>query len=553
MDLCYRFIADVFDTETVDPYNFIKNKELDLDAILAHNSLKLNMLYSIVWNCIYNTYPSKYDYRDYLARTANTQQHDVSMIMQSFWILKMVAFDMNALQKKISSLLQHLSNPEFVKTKILEKWYYRYYPHFPDPSSVSKSIFHTYITHVKKVDISTGDPPIFDQLPSGNIDYHPTFNLKYGTELERLQYMIHKDIHFCRRLVQNGMIIVEDKDNPHPDAAILADVLEIELVLEYDSIKSMLPFIPKIAKAIINLTPYQILNASFEVKDLIDFSDNDFKKVYYKALINQSRELVYFKYVLDYFKKHPDAIAATEEYDTFAKKRDNVIVLIDNRPNIMSVYSVLFAILNMDKDKWNVVVYTSNKSKSFYEQHLGKRAEIRTNLSATYLDAPRFNIDVYNKFMMSSDLWRDLESWNKTLIIQDDGVIVRPGVEKYLKWDYIGAPWIDAPENDYLKEHVYKEMVGNGGLSLRSIKAMVDISTKYVKEKNQLFYHNIVRIPEDAYFVKAMVKEGCYKLPNKQTASEFSSEQIINMSSIGFHKFWAYNDLEKVGSYFSSL
>jgi len=96
-------------------------------------------------------------------------------------------------------------------------------------------------------------------------------------------------------------------------------------------------------------------------------------------------------------------------------------------------------------------------------------------------------------------------------------------------------------------------MVGNGGLSLRSTQAMLDIVSKYQAEKNQLFYHNLVRIPEDVYFVKAMVKEGVYKLPDKSTASEFASEQIVNMKSLGFHKVWAYNDLAKVQSYFSSI
>jgi len=436
MDLCYRFIADVFDTPSVDPRDYIANKELDLDAILESQALKLNMLYTIVWNAIYNTFPTKYDYRDYLARTTNTPQHDISTILQSFLILKVVAFDMNALQKKCGAMLQHISNKDFLKTKILEKWHYRYYPHFPQPTQVKDNIFNIYITHIKKVleaESNTIDPVIFEGLPSGNIDFHPSFHaLKYATQPERLQYMIHKDFHFCRRLSQNGMIIV-DTNTPQEDLDILIDVTETELVIEASKITPVLPFLPKIAKMLINLTELSISDATLTLKDLITtwpdkLSPKEFKKGYYKALVNNARELVYFKHVV----KNVDLIQKTLEksVEPPAMKRENVIVLIDNRPNIMSAISVIFALRNTDPTQWNVRVYTSTRSKSFYETLLGASVEVRT-LQA--LDTPRFNIDVYNKIMMSEELWTELKPWKKTLIIQDEGVLMRPGVERFLK------------------------------------------------------------------------------------------------------------------------
>jgi len=561
MDLCNRFVADVFDDETIMANEFIKEKELDMDAIMQHPKLRLQLLYTIVWNGVFNTFPTKYDFRDYLAQTSHLQQHGFATIMQSFMILKLVPYDVNLLQTKCQQLLQHMEDKSFVKNKILEKWYYRFYPHFPDPelAEVKKqSLFHTYLANIKKVSkMDPSDVPDVFILPSGNMDYHPNFTLKYGTQNEQMQYMIHKDNHFCRRLAQNGLILIDSTNPPlEGDKLVktLQNIVDTDLVLDYQKMNNVMRFLPKIAKVFVNLTGVQNIespapNATFNTTHLIDVAQSipypeDFKKGYYKALLHQSRDVVVYTFMNGYFKKH-----ANPSYTSFDNRphKDNVIVLIDNRPNIMSVLSMMLALENIEKDKWNVIFYTSTKARTYYEAVFKESVDVRV---LEDLNTERFNIDLYNKIMMSPSLWNDLKGWDKVLIIQDDGLLLRPGVEAFLQWDYIGAPWIDVPDNDYLKKHVNSEMVGNGGLSLRSVKAMMDISTKYEKEKNQLFYHNLVRIPEDVYYVKAMMKEGIYRLPEKAVGSAFSSEQVVNLESIGVHKMWAYNDPSLVAGYF---
>jgi hypothetical protein len=157
---------------------------------------------------------------------------------------------------------------------------------------------------------------------------------------------------------------------------------------------------------------------------------------------------------------------------------------------------------------------------------------------------------------MSEEFWLKCKKWSKVLIIQDDGVIIRKGVETFLEWDYVGAPWIDTTGNEYLKNKVNSNMIGNGGLSLRSVKAMLDVVKSHQNEKNQLFYYNINRIPEDVYFVKALcgpVYQDIYKLPPLQIGMQFATEQVMNLNSIGFHKLWAYNTQDRVKEFFDKV
>ena len=96
-------------------------------------------------------------------------------------------------------------------------------------------------------------------------------------------------------------------------------------------------------------------------------------------------------------------------------------------------------------------------------------------------------------------------------------------------------------------------MVGNGGLSLRSVQAMMDITSTFQEEKHWTFYYNLVKIPEDVYFVKCMCSTGKYALPTSQQASNFAMEQIYNPTTLGVHKCWAYLPPNQDQDFFDSL
>lgn len=159
--------------------------------------------------------------------------------------------------------------------------------------------------------------------------------------------------------------------------------------------------------------------------------------------------------------------------------------------------------------------------------------------------------------MQDAGLWRYLEErgYKKALIVQDDGFLLKRGIERFLEWDYVGAPWADTRANEYIKHNINPELVGNGGLSIRSVDKMREVCEKYVLEKRELFYANLTCIPEDVYFTKYVIKIGGKVAPN-YIARYFAVEQVLEPTAIGIHKAWPYHTPEVfsrfVDAFFSS-
>lgn len=227
---------------------------------------------------------------------------------------------------------------------------------------------------------------------------------------------------------------------------------------------------------------------------------------------------------------------------------DKTVLLIDTRENPYSVVSVLFALMNVIPNEWACKVMTSKKAHPFYMEWLSPHGVQVIHLPEA--DTTRFDIDVYNGIIKSKTTWEAIGG-EHVLIIQDDGMLVKEGVEGFLAYDYVGAPWVDAEPNAYIKVNINPSLVGNGGLSLRSVQMAKHITEKYETEKHALFYDNQVEIPEDVYFVQALVRESA-NLPSASIAGRFSTEQVIDQGSIGFHKVWAYHPRERVEAFFSA-
>lgn len=118
----------------------------------------------------------------------------------------------------------------------------------------------------------------------------------------------------------------------------------------------------------------------------------------------------------------------------------------------------------------------------------------------------------YNRLMTSKAFWDNLP-YDKILVFQSDSMLLRTGIEEFLEYDFIGAPLyhIDFPAM-------------NGGLSLRSKKAMLEVI-----EKIQYTGGN-----EDVFFCNG-IKELKGKLPTKEVAQKFSVETIFGYGSLGVH------------------
>lgn len=258
--------------------------------------------------------------------------------------------------------------------------------------------------------------------------------------------------------------------------------------------------------------------------------------------------LVYLSFIYRYFLKNIDKITSLE--DKKSRSKQYKVVLIDNRPSPLSVMSILFTLSNLNV-MWSCQLYTTKAAKQYYEDAIGDIAEI---IPYDPLDVPKFHIDVYNNILKSPEFWRTIDA-EKTLIIQNDGILLRPNIDPYMNFDYIGASWVDNVGNEYIKKHITEDLVGNGGFSLRTNEYMIRICEQFIKEKNWLFFKNITQMPEDVYTIYCLKKldSTTVNLPNFHQGAAFASEEVCNLASIGIHKLWSYHTYDVIEKYFNTV
>jgi hypothetical protein len=109
---------------------------------------------------------------------------------------------------------------------------------------------------------------------------------------------------------------------------------------------------------------------------------------------------------------------------------------------------------------WKLEVYCSAANRSFVEAELAGSVH---NISEVVIN----NIKDYNFLLMSVGFWRPLLKYDRVLLFQTDSGILRPGVEEFLRYAYIGAPW------------PFDHRGGNGGFSIRNPEAMIAAIEKY--------------------------------------------------------------------------
>jgi hypothetical protein len=223
------------------------------------------------------------------------------------------------------------------------------------------------------------------------------------------------------------------------------------------------------------------------------------------------------------------------------------LFLVDNRPNIHSVVSLIVSLYNIHNQDADIVVMTSSGSVPFYARYFPSAKIITSN--AIMNKNGKFNIEQdVNNVMKDASTWRALKDmgYTRCITIQDDGFLIRQGVEQFLHYDYVGAPWLPIPV--LVDAGVSSHMVGNGGLSLRNVALMLDITSADTTCKHTLFNNNLQVIPEDVYFsIEVQKQKG--RIPDTATASRFAMEQIYDTNSVGMHKPWAYLGTSEIRLY----
>lgn len=149
----------------------------------------------------------------------------------------------------------------------------------------------------------------------------------------------------------------------------------------------------------------------------------------------------------------------------------------------------------------------------------------QNNRELLYKEFPNaflFSLDIkdvmeYNHLLTLPPFWRNFLPYEKVLIFQSDSKILRKGIEEFLKMDvdYIGASW-----------NWNKDYPGNGGLSLRNPKIMLEICERYPWNGS---------LNEDHWLCMHMHEFKIGALATIAQADTFSVEQKFILGSLGCH------------------
>lgn len=261
--------------------------------------------------------------------------------------------------------------------------------------------------------------------------------------------------------------------------------------------------------------------------------------------------------------------------DKKSKKRTDVILSSDT-PNAAVIVELratpIFPLIvhhNMrmlGKD-WKLYVFHGTSNAEYVRSGLARAGVRGTGLNFVNLGVTTLNDSSYNHLLKAKSFWNLFlaarpQEIKRCLVFQIDAIILRPGIEAFLQFDYTGAPWHQ--ENDMYsglnEERVAvtplqrSVRVGNGGLSLRSPRAMLSVIEGFGHATSDAEQ-------EDVFFVRHMMdKRASYRVATLQEGARFALEVPLEKGAYnggpvepwGLHQSWFYNDVDLINKLLQS-
>lgn len=514
MDLLH-FIAELFDLNH-DSDQYIENGQLNYISIYTNKRIINGLLFSWVYRNIFKIYPSKLD-----ICTEFEDLNTIKTFLEKNTFARFMNYDVS--NEAFTFYKKSLTDIAICKEELYIKLKNRL------PGLVVAAYYDPHLTLFKQFDFSKINyknesfkiqnckcNPFSKQIPLGIYKVNDSMVITF---IDYILHIITRDFCFLSK-IYNKQVLIGCKFNLQG----FFTISETEYI----------EYIPKIAAICVSLNTITLAN-----KQNTNFLEHDVPEFLIPAYLKQNQnipleiqKIMWMKYKsLDLEKIKMNIL----------KDSKNCVLLVDNRKNMLSVLAAFITFSNLQTQSWSLIIATRKENESWYTSHLGKNVRF---INHDLLEINPFNIELYNSILKDCEFWKDIGklSSNKCIVIQDDGFIIRPGAEEFMIFDWVGAPW---PKSQNLIDVGVTSFVGNGGLSLRSIPSMINITSDLESCKHLLFNMNMQPIPEDVYFSIEMVKHG-YLLPSESKANSFSSEMILNKDAIGIHKPWGYFPLNDV-------
>lgn len=162
------------------------------------------------------------------------------------------------------------------------------------------------------------------------------------------------------------------------------------------------------------------------------------------------------------------------------------------------------------------------------------------------------SLRAYNKLVLDTTFYKKFIQYKYMLIYQLDAFVFKDELLYWanLGYDYIGAPWLPwkkrhlnlwgrfrllfqynffrrfNPQRLRKEDKYYYYQVGNGGLSLRKICKMIEITSHYQDKISALLADNKEFYPEDVFLLLELTDAKCVlRKPSFKEALKFSMEE----------------------------
>lgn len=176
------------------------------------------------------------------------------------------------------------------------------------------------------------------------------------------------------------------------------------------------------------------------------------------------------------------------------------------------IKNIIYFLNESDSEvKWGLKIYHGNKNKEFVENFTKNWKNVKLeNLNVDWNSSLE-----YNNLLKTKKFWKSIDS-NNILLFQTDTLFLRHGIDEFLEYNYVGAPWVKPKENKF---------IGNGGLSFRKKNKMIDIIDKYASKDS---ISN-----EDIFFCKYLSIDD---VPSYEKCKMFSVEDVPSDNPLGVHQ-----------------
>lgn len=192
-------------------------------------------------------------------------------------------------------------------------------------------------------------------------------------------------------------------------------------------------------------------------------------------------------------------------------------VIIETR-NLSELSSVIKDHMSFLPDTWGLTIFHGKHNGEIMKEHFPEANFID-------LECEVLNSETLNRLLTSTYFWNQIP-YDKILMFHPDSRILRKGIEEFLEWDFIGAPWSDSIVG------------GNGALAIRDKKATLALIEHLPYQGYEIHDNEDRWISNNLHLVggKVAPREVCFK---------FSCETIFQLGTFGFHAIEKYLTTEE--------